>query len=229
MASVRIRDGELSKRQETTDEQHNAPERANRAFSKWTIKRARRVIVGVLLLEIRMTNLSAIAATVVAFITMSSETLSQDHASADRSSKEPISVSRFGRDNVIGHLLHPLGTIVRVTGIALDGNTTRRRADEGKTLLKIETVNGETLEQPFTVPFGRAAEQIAHPSHGQRFDFYVHEWGEFDGIVTIPDGLGIDAPMVANDGFYYRPQITIHKSNLPPDSTKAQKSSRTKP
>jgi len=190
---------------------------------KWLIFRRRRLIVTVLLLEIRMTNLSAIAATVVALIAMRSETLSQDHASADRSPKALISVVRFGRDNVIGHLLHPLGTIVRVTGVAIDGSTTRRRADEGKMLLEIATVNGETLEQPFTVPFSRAAKQIAYPSHGQRFDYYVHEWGEFDGIVTIPDGLGIDASLVANDGFHYRPRITIHKSNLSPDGARTQR------
>ena len=124
-----------------------------------------------------------------------------------------VSVKQFGPSNVIGHLGKPLGTVVRITGVCLDGSKTRRRADLGKTLLEIQTVNGTKLQRPFIVPFLRAAKGIAKPKDGDAFDYYAHEWGEFDGVVTIAKELEIERPMVANDGFHYRPQITIHKSN----------------
>ena len=124
-----------------------------------------------------------------------------------------VSVKQFGSGNVIGHLGHPLGTVVRITGVCLDGSKSRRRTDSGKTLLEIRTVNGSRLERPFVVPFSRVAKGVSKPKNGEAFDYYAHEWGEFDGIVAIPKDLNIDVPQVANDGFYYRPQITIHKAN----------------
>ncbi len=57
------------------------------------------------------------------------------------SSNAFISVAEFTADNVIGYLGHPLGTVVRITGTAVDGDTTRRKRDRGKTLLEIHTVN----------------------------------------------------------------------------------------
>ena len=137
-----------------------------------------------------------------------------------------VSVKQFGAKNVIGHLGHPLGTVVRITGTCIDGDRTRRRADLGKTLLEVRTVNGKELEHPFVVPFLRAAKDIPTPVDGDSFDYYVHEWGAFDGFVSIPSELAIDQPMVANDGFHYRPQVTIHKSNI---EQPTKQRSRTKP
>ncbi len=119
-----------------------------------------------------------------------------------------ISVASFGRDNVIGFLGQPLGTFVRVTGVAIDGGSTPRKADAGKTLLQIETVDGRKLTQPITFEFQRAANGIARPAPGQRFDYVVHEWGLFDGVAQWP---GVSA--IASDGFYYRRRVTIHKDN----------------
>ena len=124
-----------------------------------------------------------------------------------------ISVDAFQPERVIGHLREPLGSIVRVTGVSVDGDETRRKADSGQTLLKIETVNGKRLEEPVYFTFRRAAEGIEKPEAGIPFDYFVHEWGSFDGVIDPPKELGIDAPIVAHDGFYYRPEITIHKSN----------------
>ena len=90
---------------------------------------------------------------------------------------QTISVVNFGTDNVIGHLGHPLGTVVRVTGIAIDGDTTRLKRDMGKTLLEIHTVNGELLEEKILFDFHRAAKSVVKPNAGEEFDFYVHEYG----------------------------------------------------
>jgi hypothetical protein len=119
-----------------------------------------------------------------------------------------ISVRSFGRDNVIGHLGKPLGTIVRVTGMCVDGDSTRARVNAGKTLLQVESVDGRKLDRPINFDFERAAKEVSKPLPGQRFDYYVHEWGSFDGVIPFPGDLP-----VANDGFHYRQAITIHKDN----------------
>lgn len=137
-----------------------------------------------------------------------------------------VSVKQFAAQKVIGHLGYPLGTVVRITGTCIEGDRTRRRADLGKILLEVRTVNGKELENPFVVPFLRTAKDVPTPADGDSFDYYAHEWGTFDGIVSIPNDLAIDQPMVANDGFHYRPHITIHKSNI---GQPTKQSSGTKP
>jgi hypothetical protein len=113
----------------------------------------------------------------------------------------------------VGHLGVPLGTVVRVTGEALDGGTTKVKADEGKTLLRIVTVNGKELAEPVVFAFLRARKDVKKPAPGEKFDYYVHEYGEFDGVVTPPKELGIETFQVANDGFHYRRHLTVHASN----------------
>lgn len=123
-----------------------------------------------------------------------------------------IRVSRFGKDNVIGQLGLPLGTVVRVTGIAVDGDESGLKANAGKLLLRVEIVNGAELTRPYEFEFRRTARSVTKPKPGERFDYYVHEHGAFDGVVEPPDELGIKHDVVAHDGFYYRPHITIHKA-----------------
>lgn len=134
-----------------------------------------------------------------------------------------ISVAAFHPESVIGHLGQPLGSVIRVTGMSVDGDETQRKADAGQTLLKIETVNGMKLTQPVYFTFRRAAEGIKKPESGTPFDYFVHDWGYFDGLVQPPKSLGIEMPIVANDGFHFRPEITIHKSNTVPCDANRQR------
>ena len=127
-----------------------------------------------------------------------------------KSSAESVSVTSFGSDNVIGLLGQPLGTVVRIQGISVDGNSTRRKADSTKTLLKISSVNGKNLDCPVLLPFERAASDMSPPVVGKTFDYYAHEWGSFDGVARIPKGIPVKSPMVAHDGFHFRHHITIH-------------------
>lgn len=124
-----------------------------------------------------------------------------------------ITAEAFYQQPVTGRLDAPLGTIVRVTGTAIDGDTTRRRADLGKTLLSIETVNGLALAKAAVFTFHRAAKDVKKPDAGDRFDYFVHEYGKFDGVVDVPKGLGIEPADFANSGFHYRSFITVHRSN----------------
>ena len=153
-------------------------------------------------------------------IILSSQTLMaqmpDNSLEADSPDTTSISVSEFGRGNVIGLLGHSLGKVVRVTGTAIDGDSTRMKRDAGKTLLSIETVNDKKLPNPVVFTFLRAKKGIEKPEPGAKFDYYVHEFGYFDGVVEPPKELNIETPSVANDGFYYRPQIIIHKSMSAP-------------
>ena len=151
-------------------------------------------------------------AAALAFATMACLS-SSNCAEPVRPALPDIDASQFNRARVIGNLGHPLGTVVRVTGVCTDDTETRSRADLGKALLKILTVNGKPLKQPFIVEFLRASKEVPKPSFGDRFDYYVHEWGTFDGHVDVPKELGIDKLPVANDGFYYHSEVTVHKAN----------------
>lgn len=165
---------------------------------------------------------SLLSAAMIALISLavtgcSQEYILTENADAASSAKpagggKTIPVADFYGNEVVGLLGHPLGTIVRVTGKVVDGDSTGWKSTLGKTLLEVETVNGKKLEKSVTFPFGRAPEEVEKPKPETKFDYYVHEWGEFDGFVVVPKGLGIEKPMIANDGFYYRRQITIHKS-----------------
>ncbi len=116
-----------------------------------------------------------------------------------------------------------LPSVLRVTGMSVDGDETPRKADSGQTLLKIESVNGKQLANPVYFTFRRAADGIEKPKAGKPFDYFVHEWGSFDGVIDPPEELGIEEPIVAHDGFHYRPEITIHKSNAVQRGAKRQR------
>jgi hypothetical protein len=113
----------------------------------------------------------------------------------------------------IGLLGVPLGTVVRVTGEVFDGDETRCKADAGKTFLRVATVNGGKLAEPVVFEFLRAPAAVKKPTAGTSFDYYVHEYGAFDGVVEPPKELGIETPEIAHDGFYYRRALTVHASN----------------
>ena len=117
--------------------------------------------------------------------------------------------------SVVGYLGYPLGTVVRVTGEVVDGNTTTLRRDMGRTLLEVHAVNGVKLDKTVVFDFSESEKRFAKPRPGHSFDYYVHESGGFHGVVEPPKELGIDHPVFANDGFYYRRHITIHKSLKP--------------
>ena len=128
-----------------------------------------------------------------------------------------VSVESLQHQLPTGHLGVPLGTVVRVTGEAVDGKTHGRpKWDRGTTFLQIATVNGRKLEKPVLFAFFRAPDSVKEPAPGEQFDYYVHEFGEWDGVVEPPEELGIQKLGLAHDGFHYRRRLTIHASNAVP-------------
>lgn len=141
-------------------------------------------------------------------------------ANADESVEGSISVSQFGRSNIIGFLGRPLGTVVRVTGVTVDGNSTRSRIDAHKTLLEIHTVNGIVLKRPIVFDHPYVRDRSTLPKPGTAFDYFVHESGAFTGIVDVPKGVQSNQPIVANNGFHYHRKLTIHSKNTNQGKTK---------
>lgn len=128
-----------------------------------------------------------------------------------------VTVESLEKQMPAGLLGVPLGTVVRVTGEAFDGDETRRKADAGKTLLRVAMVNGKKLVDPVVFEFLRAPASVKKPTAGSSFDYYAHEYGAFDGVVEAPKELGIEDPRIAHDGFHYRRALTVHASNPVPE------------
>lgn len=126
---------------------------------------------------------------------------------------KPVSVASLSETLPVGYLGAPLGTVVRVTGVAVDAKKYTKAAD-GEVYLRVERVNGRELRQPIAFEFLRPQRAIKRkPAIGERFDYYVHEHGEFDGLVTPPEKLGIPPHGLAGTGFQYCPYLTLHASN----------------
>ena len=114
------------------------------------------------------------------------------------------------RTEVIGRLGVPLGTVVRVTGVCVDGTTTRIKEYKGKVLLKIDTVDGVPKAKPSSYPHpGRVGDREL-PRPGDRFDYFVHEWGEFTGRVDLPEGVEPAGPEESIGSFRFRLRLRIH-------------------
>ncbi|MGL6073183.1 MAG: hypothetical protein ACRC8S_03370 [Fimbriiglobus sp.] len=141
----------------------------------------------------------------------SSTILTTTYAAPSAGEKKSSNSVRSFTQLPLGYLGVPLGTVVRVTGVTIHGDELQLKSAMGKTYLRIETVNGKPLDETVDFEFPEA-EQIPKPAIGTRFDYQVHESGEFSGHVdTRPDGDNIEVAAVAHDGFYYRRALSIHR------------------
>ena len=64
----------------------------------------------------------------------------------ETATKQTISVRSFSQNEVLGVLGVPIGTVVRINGVARDGNKTDFKADQGRWILEIDRVNGRPLK-----------------------------------------------------------------------------------
>jgi hypothetical protein len=126
----------------------------------------------------------------------------------------PVSVRTFEGRPPVGYLGHPLGTVVRVTGVCIDGDLISQKLYAGKTVLRVEAVNGRKLPGPTDFFFDRAAGGVPKPKPGQRFDYTAHEYGSFDGIVRVPEEPGAARVIgVAGPSFGYQSHLEVHKAH----------------
>ena len=114
-----------------------------------------------------------------------------------RAEEERMSVSDLA--SVVGMLGQPLGTVVTIEGVVVEDDYRRMKEDQGKTLLKVEKVDGVVLEgevilsltqYAWTSPF------LFEP--GKRFELVGYESGGFTGI---PEEAFDHIPQVTTTGF----------------------------
>ena len=124
-----------------------------------------------------------------------------------RSNIKPIHISQLNRRKVIGSLGHPLGTVVTVEGIAADESYTRRKADAGETLLRVQTVNGKALRREVILNFhAYEGTENKNPFAGMRFKYIGYETGGFSGI---PEAAFAYVPRVATSGYHFSTSFVV--------------------
>lgn len=124
-----------------------------------------------------------------------------------RPRSNPIHVSVLNSAIVVGSLGVPLGEVLTIEGIAADENYTKRRADSGDILLRVQTVNGKALKHEAIFPFSPfEGAEMTKPSAGMRFKYVGYETGGFSGI---PEGAFAYVPRVPTSGYYFTTSFVV--------------------
>jgi len=99
-----------------------------------------------------------------------------------------LSTQDLRQAEIIGDIGVPLGTLANVKGRNKDMTFTRRKADDGRIVLVISSVNGEAL--PKAVEFDFIQDYLferIRPEDGQDFELIGFESGHFEGDVEGQD------------------------------------------
>jgi len=144
--------------------------------------------------------------TVVSLMSLSTcgTTLGQRRAKDDTKS---IHASELNRSKVIGSLGSALGEVVIIEGVIADENYTKRKADAGKLLLRVQAVNGKALKEEVIFDFSPfLGADIRNPAVGAKFKYTGYETGGFSGI---PDQAFDYVPRVPTTGYYFSTSFVI--------------------
>lgn len=125
----------------------------------------------------------------------------------------PIQAIELSERPVIGDLGHPLGKIVTIEGVVADGDFTRKKADVGGTLLRIQSVDGKPLQSEVIYHFAPSSlVKIAKPTVGSRFKYRGYETGEFSGS---PAGEFQFTGPYATTSFHFSMRFEVLKDERP--------------
>ena len=120
---------------------------------------------------------------------------------------KPIRASELNRSKVIGSLGYALGEVVIIEGVIADENYTKRKADAGKFLLRVQAVNGKALKEEAVFEFSPfSGVGIRNPVVGARFKYTGYETGGFSGV---PDRAFDYVPRVPTTGYYFSTSFVI--------------------
>jgi len=101
---------------------------------------------------------------------------------------------------MIGELHEPLGTVMTVQGVIVDG---RRKRDSGKKMLHVQRINGRATQEDFIIEVQKGWTEIgadvSDPKYGMSLEFKGYETGGFVGT-----------PTEALKGLSLRPAVTDH-------------------
>lgn len=124
-----------------------------------------------------------------------------------------ISVAELNQLQVIGWLGQPLGKIVTVEGVVADETFVRSKAQAGRTLLLIQTADGNVLPERVVFSFDRAVRQIEEPKAGSRFKYVGYETGGFTGA---PPGIFEFTGPYCTTGYGFSTEFVVLRDALKP-------------
>ncbi len=110
---------------------------------------------------------------------------------------------------VIGTLGEALGAIIQIKGVFLDGDELRSKADEGKSFLDVQAVNGKTLVKAVRIElrtFSWLDVKLDQLTHKEVLAFKGYESGGFQGI---PSEAFKVMPAVATTDHHFRTWFQI--------------------
>ncbi|SRR5260370_1176676 len=120
---------------------------------------------------------------------------------------KPIHVSTLNRNKVIGSLQRALGEVINIEGLVADENYTRKKADTGELLLRVQAVNGKRLKREVILPFSPfPGADLKNPSVGSKFKYIGYETGGFSGT---PEKAFDYLPRAATTGYYFRSSFVV--------------------
>ncbi len=118
-----------------------------------------------------------------------------------------ITVEELRARGAIGELGLPLGTIATVEGTSVSGDSLRTKAAAGHRYLRVERVDGRTLQRPVLLWVSSGYEWV--PAPGKTATFIAYETGGFSGA---PDRLFDHVDPIATVGFSFESSLVLLKS-----------------
>jgi hypothetical protein len=114
-----------------------------------------------------------------------------------------------GRVKIIGTLNKPIGEIVTVEGVIIDGTDTREKGDAGKVLLKVQWINGKKLQKGVNLPVKIFQWSAIHtPKVNEHKKYIGYETGAMSGI---PRRAFNYMPQVTTEDFHFSTYFQICK------------------
>ncbi|MDQ7826876.1 MAG: hypothetical protein RDV48_29020 [Candidatus Eremiobacteraeota bacterium] len=108
---------------------------------------------------------------------------------------------------IIGSLGVPLGKIVLIEGVIVNDEYRREKGDEGKTLLKVEKLEGKKPAGELIIPLdAQALVVLKKAGPGDRFRYRGYETGAFTGI---PEEAFRYIPRAASKGFHFETSFQV--------------------
>ena len=98
----------------------------------------------------------------------------------------PIPLADVQARGIAGQLGVPLGKIVRIAGVVVDGGTLPDKASQSRTFVRVDVVDGRRLDTPVLVELSidnRANDPVRKPSHDQPVRLVGWETGGYTGAV----------------------------------------------
>jgi hypothetical protein len=122
-------------------------------------------------------------------------------AAVSPAERNTIPAASLASCNVIGSLGIPLGKIVLIEGVIVNDEYRRRKGDGGKTLLKVEKLEGKDPAGEVIIPLdAQVLITLKKAEPGHRFRYRGYETGAFTGI---PEEAFRYIPRATSQGFHF--------------------------